>query len=220
MWQYPNPGKKAETWPHHQPNLQELFFSVGEKAMASSPCDFWTHLSDSLSPSPPPSSISQTSSSSTEHVWNDIKLASLSNTPVDLDFDHHSSFTPTSANSFLNHPPSTVLTLSSTPSNFHQHNHHSLLSVSKTSFDASDSNSKKTTQQDQRHMRIIKNRESAVRSRARKQAYKKGLEVEIARLTEENSRLRTQLEELQCRIFSSENPPRMGAPCRTSSSPF
>jgi len=81
-------------------------------------------------------------------------------------------------------------------------------------------------------VRIMKNRESAVRSRARKQvrhplsslshslcicfsiflilkiqncffflsfeqAYRRGLEAEIARLTEENSRLRKQLKEVR-----------------------
>ncbi|ESW08104.1 hypothetical protein PHAVU_009G018700 [Phaseolus vulgaris] len=172
--------------------------------MASSPCDCWTHLSQSLSSSsssPSSSSLPQTllpppPSSSSEHVWNDIKLPSLSNSPVD--------FNPSSSHSSL-------LSLSSS------HNHHSLLSVSNASFPSNQT----THHQDQRHVRIMKNRESAVRSRARKQAYRRGLEAEIARLTEENSRLRKQLKELQCSLSSSENTPdRISAPCRTSSSPF
>ncbi|WVZ20930.1 hypothetical protein V8G54_008252 [Vigna mungo] len=157
-----------------------IFFSVREKAMASSsPCDYWPHLSHSLSsssssPSPSSSSLSQTllpppppPPSSVEHVWNDLKLSSLSNSPVD--FNHSSSH-------------SSLLSLS--PS-------HNLLSLSNASFHSNHT----ARHQDQHHNRIMKNRESAVRSRARKQAYRKGLEDEIARLTEENSRLRKELKE-------------------------
>ncbi|KAG2400724.1 hypothetical protein LR48_Vigan09g034000 [Vigna angularis] len=171
---------------------------------SSSPCDCWPHLSHSLS-SPSPSSPSSSSLSQTllpppppsvEHVWNDLKLSSLSNSPVD--FNHSSSH-------------SSLLSLS--PS----HNHHSLLSLSNASFHSNNN----TRHQDQHHNRIMKNRESAVRSRARKQAYRKGLEDEIARLTEENSRLRKELKELQFSLSSSENSPQgTSAPCRTTSSPF
>ncbi|XP_031495010.1 uncharacterized protein LOC116260713 [Nymphaea colorata] len=45
---------------------------------------------------------------------------------------------------------------------------------------------------DRRQKRMIKNRESAARSRARKQAYTNELEIEIAHLVEENVRLREQ----------------------------
>ncbi|CAN6481229.1 unnamed protein product [Victoria cruziana] len=45
---------------------------------------------------------------------------------------------------------------------------------------------------DRRQKRMIKNRESAARSRARKQAYTNELEIEIAHLVEENIRLREQ----------------------------
>ncbi|RDX78698.1 bZIP transcription factor 27, partial [Mucuna pruriens] len=140
--------------------------------MGSSPCDCWSHLS------PSSSSLSQTlfssssySSSSIEHVWDDIKLPPLS----------------------LNHPPpSTLLTVTSTSTSTSTSESESLFHKR-----LSHCNNRITItpKQDQRHMRIIKNRESAVRSRARKQAYRKGLEVEIARLTEENSKLRTQLKQ-------------------------
>ncbi|XP_062101899.1 protein FD [Humulus lupulus] len=43
---------------------------------------------------------------------------------------------------------------------------------------------------DRRHKRMIKNRESAARSRARKQAYTNELELVVAQLSEENERLR------------------------------
>jgi len=194
-------AKKHASSPSKPPHF---FFSVREKAMASSsPCDYWPHLSHTLSSSPSPSPSSSSPShtllppppSSVEHVWNDLKLPSLSNSPVD--FNHSSSH-------------SSLLSLSSS------HNHHSLLSVSNASFHSN--------HQDHRHSRIMKNRESAVRSRARKQvlslsfltnllnaqkfksvifsvcflqAYRKGLEVEIARLTEENSRLRKELKEVR-----------------------
>ncbi|XP_058090805.1 protein FD-like isoform X2 [Magnolia sinica] len=45
---------------------------------------------------------------------------------------------------------------------------------------------------DRRHKRMIKNRESAARSRARKQAYTNELELEVAHLMEENAKLRKQ----------------------------
>ncbi|XP_048439897.1 bZIP transcription factor 27-like isoform X1 [Pyrus x bretschneideri] len=45
-----------------------------------------------------------------------------------------------------------------------------------------------------RHKRMMKNRESAARSRARKQAYINELELEIARLREENARLKRRLQ--------------------------
>ncbi|MBA0715607.1 hypothetical protein Golax_014497 [Gossypium laxum] len=49
---------------------------------------------------------------------------------------------------------------------------------------------------DRRHKRMIKNRESAARSRARKQAYTNELELEVAHLMEENARLKRQQEQL------------------------
>ncbi|MQL70705.1 hypothetical protein Taro_002983 [Colocasia esculenta] len=49
---------------------------------------------------------------------------------------------------------------------------------------------------DRRNKRMIKNRESAARSRARKQAYTNELELEVNHLTEENERLRRQHEEV------------------------
>ncbi|GFP94206.1 protein fd [Phtheirospermum japonicum] len=45
---------------------------------------------------------------------------------------------------------------------------------------------------DRRHKRMIKNRESAARSRARKQAYTNELELEVAHLLEENAKLKKQ----------------------------
>eukprot|EP00257_Ricinus_communis_P016246 XP_015574357.1 protein FD [Ricinus communis] len=45
---------------------------------------------------------------------------------------------------------------------------------------------------DRRHKRMIKNRESAARSRARKQAYTQELELEVDKLMEENAKLRRQ----------------------------
>jgi ABA responsive element binding factor len=45
---------------------------------------------------------------------------------------------------------------------------------------------------ERRQRRMIKNRESAARSRARKQAYTVELEAEVNQLKEENSRLRKQ----------------------------
>nr|XP_048335369.1 protein FD isoform X3 [Ziziphus jujuba var. spinosa] len=56
---------------------------------------------------------------------------------------------------------------------------------------------------DRRHKRMIKNRESAARSRARKQAYTNELELEVAHLLEENARLKRQQE--QSSVLSSSD---------------
>ncbi|KAI9071187.1 hypothetical protein K1719_046849 [Acacia pycnantha] len=50
-----------------------------------------------------------------------------------------------------------------------------------------------------RQMRMIKNRESAARSRARKQAYTVELEAELNQLREENAHLKLALAELEKR---------------------
>ncbi|KAK4772664.1 hypothetical protein SAY86_014439 [Trapa natans] len=49
---------------------------------------------------------------------------------------------------------------------------------------------------DRRYKRMIKNRESAARSRARKQAYTSELELEITQLREENAKLKQQQEKI------------------------
>ncbi|XP_042043172.1 bZIP transcription factor 27-like [Salvia splendens] len=49
-----------------------------------------------------------------------------------------------------------------------------------------------TSADDRHHKRMIKNRESAARSRARKQAYTTELELEVAHLLQENAMLRKQ----------------------------
>ncbi|KAK1392934.1 hypothetical protein POM88_011990 [Heracleum sosnowskyi] len=49
---------------------------------------------------------------------------------------------------------------------------------------------------DRRRLRLIKNRESADRSRARRQAYTNELEQEIENLKKENARLRQQVEKV------------------------
>ncbi|CAK9321390.1 unnamed protein product [Citrullus colocynthis] len=71
---------------------------------------------------------------------------------------------------------------------------------------------------DRRQKRMIKNRESAARSRARKQAYTNELELEVAHLMEENARLRRQQEEL--RAAATVQVPRKHRLQRTSTAPF
>ncbi|KAJ8512363.1 hypothetical protein OPV22_002797 [Ensete ventricosum] len=71
---------------------------------------------------------------------------------------------------------------------------------------------------DRRHKRMIKNRESAARSRARKQAYMNELELEVAHLLEENSRLRKELEELRSAMAAKH--PKRNALQRSSTAPF
>ncbi|GFY88045.1 Basic-leucine zipper (bZIP) transcription factor family protein [Actinidia rufa] len=76
-----------------------------------------------------------------------------------------------------------------------------------------------------RHKRMIKNRESAARSRARKQenlspacAYTNELELEVAHLMEENARLRSQQQQLY--LAAASQVPRKKTLHRTSTAPF
>ncbi|KAK6237292.1 hypothetical protein QUC31_002761 [Theobroma cacao] len=71
---------------------------------------------------------------------------------------------------------------------------------------------------DRRHKRMIKNRESAARSRARKQAYTNELELEVAHLMEENARLKRQQEQL--RVAAAAQLSKKRTLQRTSTAPF
>ncbi|KAL4571763.1 hypothetical protein LXL04_018528 [Taraxacum kok-saghyz] len=72
---------------------------------------------------------------------------------------------------------------------------------------------------ERRQKRMIKNRESAARSRARKQAYTHELENKISRLEEENERLKRQKE--AGKVLPSAPPPEPKYQLRrTSSAPF
>ncbi|XP_041020865.1 protein FD [Juglans microcarpa x Juglans regia] len=71
---------------------------------------------------------------------------------------------------------------------------------------------------DRRHKRMMKNRESAARSRARKQAYTNELELEVAHLMEENAKLRKQQEQL--RVAAAAPLPKKHSLHRTSTAPF
>ncbi|GLT91970.1 hypothetical protein SLE2022_098300 [Rubroshorea leprosula] len=70
---------------------------------------------------------------------------------------------------------------------------------------------------DRRHKRMMKNRESAARSRARKQAYTNELELEIAHLQEENARLRRQQEKF---LAAPAQLPKKHSIQRTLTAPF
>ncbi|CAM8878791.1 unnamed protein product [Rhodiola kirilowii] len=72
---------------------------------------------------------------------------------------------------------------------------------------------------ERRHKRMIKNRESAARSRSRKQAYTNELESKVSRLEEENERLRRK-RKLE-KLLPSDPPPKPKYQLRrTSSSPW
>ncbi|XP_010931491.1 ABSCISIC ACID-INSENSITIVE 5-like protein 2 [Elaeis guineensis] len=72
---------------------------------------------------------------------------------------------------------------------------------------------------ERRQKRMIKNRESAARSRARKQAYTNELEYKVSRLEEENERLKKQ-KELDKILFSMPLPEPRYQLRRTSSASF
>ncbi|CAN4083470.1 unnamed protein product [Withania somnifera] len=71
---------------------------------------------------------------------------------------------------------------------------------------------------DRRNQRMIKNRESAARSRARKQAYMNELEMEVAHLVEENAKLKKQQQQL--RLAAAAQVPKKNSLYRTSTAPF
>ncbi|KAG6474972.1 bZIP transcription factor 27-like [Zingiber officinale] len=71
-----------------------------------------------------------------------------------------------------------------------------------------------------RHNRMMKNRESASRSRARKQAYVNELEVEISQLQEENSRLKKELKKLHKVMASKQLFPSKNKLQRSSTASF
>lgn len=118
--------------------------------MDPSPCNCWNHFTKPPSPTP----------SSSSEVWKDLKLSSLCDSSMEME----------ASSPWLSLcPASSVFQKQS-------HQHHSMLSSFNTSFDASSSSGEKIAQQDrvyafsdQRRKRILKNRESALRSRARKQ---------------------------------------------------
>lgn len=70
---------------------------------------------------------------------------------------------------------------------------------------------------DRRHKRMIKNRESAARSRARKQAYTTELEREVAQLMDENAMLKRQQQQL---CMAASQLTKKQTLHRTSTAPF
>ncbi|XVE69689.1 hypothetical protein DITRI_Ditri10aG0011200 [Diplodiscus trichospermus] len=70
---------------------------------------------------------------------------------------------------------------------------------------------------DRRYKRMMKNRESAARSRARKQAYTNELELEVAHLLEENAKLRRQQDKL---LAAPPQLPKKNTLSRTLTAPF
>ncbi|XWS14432.1 hypothetical protein CRYUN_Cryun35bG0009000 [Craigia yunnanensis] len=70
---------------------------------------------------------------------------------------------------------------------------------------------------DHRHKRMMKNRESAARSRARKQAYTNELELEVAHLLKENAKLRRNQEKL---LATADQLSKKNTLSRTLTAPF
>ncbi|KAL9238138.1 hypothetical protein vseg_012607 [Gypsophila vaccaria] len=71
---------------------------------------------------------------------------------------------------------------------------------------------------DRRHKRMMKNRESAARSRARRQAYTSELEREIAELKEENAKLRKH--QLELLLSAPAGIPKKNTHNRSMTAPF
>ncbi|KAE9606618.1 putative transcription factor bZIP family [Lupinus albus] len=71
---------------------------------------------------------------------------------------------------------------------------------------------------ERKNKRMIKNRESAARSRARKQAYTKELQLKVERLMEENARLKSQQQ--QSYEVAASQQKKKNTLYRTSTAPF
>ncbi|XP_030527150.1 bZIP transcription factor 27-like [Rhodamnia argentea] len=82
----------------------------------------------------------------------------------------------------------------------------------------SSNNGDRNDPRDRKFKRLVKNRESAARSRARRQAYTTGLEIEIAHLQKENANLRRQQEKL--RLAPPPDIPKKKRLQRTFTAPF
>ncbi|MBA0759529.1 hypothetical protein Gotri_022411 [Gossypium trilobum] len=179
-----------------------------------------------------------------EEVWGDISLASLNDHPAVTPTANLPSFPSVILQDFLaipinkEMPPTarsgcgTSLTeettlfgsLPPTPATLFTLNARSIASVAvKAPAPSFPSSCRKKGQEneensdDPRHKRKIKNRESAARSRARKQAYTNELELEVARLLEENVKLRRQKDKL---LASPRQIPKRNTLCRTLTAPF
>ncbi|MBA0792474.1 hypothetical protein Gohar_016971 [Gossypium harknessii] len=179
-----------------------------------------------------------------EEVWGDISLAPLNDHPAVTPTANPPSFPSVILQDFLaipinkEMPPtarsgcSTSLTeettlfgsLPPTPATLFTLNARSIASVAvKAPAPSFPSSCRKKGQEneensdDPRHKRKIKNRESAARSRARKQAYTNELELEVAHLLEENVKLRRQQDKL---LASPRQIPKRSTLCRTLTAPF
>lgn len=178
-----------------------------------------------------------------EEVWKDISLSSLQDHSANYSLDHHRhdrhhqganfggmtlqdclsrpfvnesspvpAAPPVSAN-----PGTTMLNLNSVPElHFFDNPLRQNSNASGRKRNVPETEDKSTG--DRRNQRMIKNRESAARSRARKQAYMNELEMEVAQLVQENARLKKQQQQL-C-IAAADQVPKKNSLFRTSTAPF
>ncbi|XP_056844030.1 bZIP transcription factor 27 [Raphanus sativus] len=151
-----------------------------------------------------------------EEVWKEINLASLQHRQLNINHEpmlsnqnpNNSIFKdflnkplnqepPPSASTTLHRslppPPETVLSLNprSINTHFDESARFGCFGKKRGGQDSDESRG------DRRHKRMIKNRESAARSRARKQAYTNELELAVSHLQKENARLKRQEEQLK-----------------------
>ncbi|XP_015065310.1 protein FD-like [Solanum pennellii] len=128
-------------------------------------------------------------------------------------------------------PPVTMLTLNSVPefhffSNLNPIRQTQQKHISNGALASPDPGRKRHSESDSnnsrdlKNKRMIKNRESAARSRARKQAYTNELEMEIANLMEENARLKRQQQQLCLASSAGAQLPKKKSLNRTSTAPF
>ncbi|XP_033135026.1 bZIP transcription factor 27 isoform X2 [Brassica rapa] len=154
-----------------------------------------------------------------EEVWKEINLASL-HPHRQLNIDHEPVLSNQNPNKsifqdFLNKPlnqepppssssthhvsllapPATVISL-----NTHSIDTHFDESAMFGCFGKKRGQDSDESRGDRRHKRMTKNRESAARSRARKQAYINELELEIVHLQKENTRLKRQEKQMQLKM--------------------
>lgn len=203
-----------------------------DKVSSNSPSkSLYTCSSPSTLSSPSPIPNQSTTGNSMEEVWNDINLASLhehpnshtgNNSNTDDHVFHGMMFQDLLARSSNKDTPTRVASKEPSSGGGNNFLKNSLGPPPATMLNL---NYGKRPQEngdvsggDRRHERMIKNRESAARSRARKQAYTTELELKVALLGEENAKLRKQQERFLA--AAPAQPPKKHTLYRTSTAPF
>ncbi|WOK94680.1 bZIP transcription factor 27 [Canna indica] len=139
-----------------------------------------------------------------EEVWKDISLnQDTPSRPPPLLYYHHAAAKAITLQEFLSGSFQAEVKADARPGTRHpaallcpNSNSESLVAVNEDGFVPAHAGAEGNIAVDLRKKRMIKNRESATRSRARKQAYTTEMEKEVKHLLEENRKLKKKCDEL------------------------